>query len=181
MVTLEDAESRLPLLFHRLRLWTDSGGAGRLRGGLGYEAQVEWRGAPITATLRRERMRFVPQGLAGGGAAPPCRTSFAPRGEPPRDLPGKIDVAMRAGDVLHYWTTGGAGREDASTRDPQRVLDDVLDGRVSPERARDSYRVVVTDGRIDHDATRLLRASARPAQGPARTAPDGGADPRDDH
>jgi N-methylhydantoinase B/oxoprolinase/acetone carboxylase alpha subunit len=181
MVTLEDAESRLPLLFHRLQLWTDSGGAGRLRGGLGYEARVEWRGVPITATLRRERMRFVPQGLAGGGAAPPCRTSFAPRGEPPRDLPGKIDVAMSAGDVLHYWTTGGAGREDASTRDPQRVLDDVLDGRVSPERARDSYRVVVTEGRIDHDATRLLRAGAHPPQDPARAARESGTDRRDDH
>lgn len=162
MVTLEDAESRLPLLFHRLELWKDSGGAGRLRGGLGYEARVEWRGPPITATLRRERMRFPPAGLAGGEAAPLCRTRFEPLAGEACDLPGKIDIAMNAGDVLHYWTTGGAGREPASTRDPQRVLEDVVDERVSVAAARECYRVAVVGNRLDDAATKRLRAAPLP-------------------
>lgn len=159
MITVEDAESRLPLRFQRLELWADSGGAGRLRGGLGYEARVEWRGAPIVATLRRERMRFAPRGLEGGGAAPLCRTRFEPHRDAPRDLPGKIDVAMQAGDVLHYWTTGGAGREPAATREPQRVLEDLLDGRISLAAAHDTYKVAFDGRRLDLAATARLRAA----------------------
>lgn len=168
MITVEDAESRLPLRFDRLELWMDSGGAGRLRGGLGYEARVVWLGGPITATLRRERMRFAPQGLAGGDAAPLCRTRFEPRGAEARELPGKIDVTMHAGDVLHYWTTGGAGRDPAGSRDPQQVLEDVLDARVSVSCARDRYRVAIDGGRIHAAATARLRAATPAAGAPGR-------------
>jgi N-methylhydantoinase B len=168
MVTIEDAESRLPLRFRRLALWTDSAGPGMHRGGLGYEASVEWLGEPITATLRRERMRFAPTGLAGGGAAPTCRTLLERSGEPAVALPGKIDFAMRRSDVVHYWTTGGGGRGSALDRDPTRVAEDVLDGRVSVERARDDYGVVLIGGRLHADATRALRARMCSAAEPTR-------------
>lgn len=148
MVTIEDSESRMPLRFRKLELWTDSGGAGRLRGGLGYEAEVEWLGGEITATLRRERMKFAPRGLEGGGDAPCCRTELEAPPAAPRPLPGKIDFTMRAGDVVRYWTTGGAGRGAPRERERDLVVADVLDGRVSRTAARDIYGVDIdmTDG-----------------------------------
>ena len=158
MIAIEDAETRLPLRFRQLELWTDSGGAGQLRGGLGYRASIEWLGEPITATLRRERMRFTPQGLGAGGAAPPCRTALEPRGEPARALPGKVDFPMQRGDQVHYWTTGGGGRGPATGRAAARVLEDVLDGRVSADAARELYRVAIVDGAVDEHATARLRA-----------------------
>lgn len=148
MVTIEDSESRLPLRFRKLELWTDSGGAGRFRGGLGYEAEIEWLGGEITATLRRERMKFPPPGLDGGGDAPLCRTTLESPPAPARELPGKIDFPMRAGDIVRYWTTGGAGRGSPRERERARVVDDVLDGRVSPEAARTVYKIdMQEDGR----------------------------------
>lgn len=139
MVSIEDAESRMPLRFRKLELWTDSGGAGRFRGGLGYEAEVEWLGGEITATLRRERMRFAPRGLQGGHDAPLCRTLLKPLDGSPKELPGKIDFVMRSGDVVHYWTTGGAGRGLPRDRDQSKIVADVLDGRVSLDAARSVY------------------------------------------
>ena len=139
MVSIEDAESRMPLRFRKLELWTDSGGAGRFRGGLGYEAEVEWLGGEITATLRRERMKFAPRGLQGGHDAPLCRTLLKPRDGSPQELPGKIDFVMRSGDIVYYWTTGGAGRGLPRDRDQSKIVADVMDGRVSLDAARSVY------------------------------------------
>jgi N-methylhydantoinase B/oxoprolinase/acetone carboxylase alpha subunit len=139
MVSIEDSESRMPLRFRKLELWTDSGGAGCLRGGLGYEAEVEWLGGEITATLRRERIKFAPRGLQGGHDAPRCRTILKPLYGSPKELPGKIDFVMRSGDIVHYWTTGGAGRGSPRDRDQSKIIADVMDGRVSPEAARHVY------------------------------------------
>jgi aryl-alcohol dehydrogenase-like predicted oxidoreductase len=42
-------------------------------------------------------------------------------------------------------------------RDPVLVLEDVLEGYVSAEAARDIYRVVIADGRVDEKATAAAR------------------------
>jgi hypothetical protein len=43
-------------------------------------------------------------------------------------------------------------------REPQRVLDDVLDGLVSVGRARSIYGVEITDGSLDSEKTAELRS-----------------------
>ena len=44
-------------------------------------------------------------------------------------------------------------------RDPDRVREDVTSGRVSADRARDGYGVILTaDGDVDQEATRRRRA-----------------------
>jgi N-methylhydantoinase B len=55
---------------------------------------------------------------------------------------------MRAGDVVRYWTTGGAGRGLPHERDRDLVRADVLDERISREMARDIYGLNIdsTDG-----------------------------------
>lgn len=138
-IPLEVAESKLPLLFRRCLLWTDSGGAGRYRGGLGYESEVEWRGPPVHAQLRRERMRFKPWGVAGGGEAPFCRTEFLGANGSSEELPGKCRQLLNSGDRLRIFTTGSGGYGPPSERAPEAVLDDVLDGKVSLESARSLY------------------------------------------
>lgn len=139
MISIEDSESRMPLRFRKLELWTDSGGAGSLRGGLGFEAEIEWLGSDIIATLRRERMKFVPRGLQGGEDAPRCRTLLKPFDDSPKELPGKVDFVMRSGDIVHYWTTGGAGRGSPRERERSKVIADVMDGRVSHKAACSIY------------------------------------------
>ena len=154
---IEFSEAKLPVLFRRVELWTDSGGAGQWRGGQGYEAETEWRGGDATANIRRERHRFAPRGVAGGLSSPLCQTWIDEASGGRKMLPGVSRLPVRHGDVFVVRTTGGAGYGPPWQRDPERVLDDLRDGRISATAARDVYRVLVTDDGFDVAATRALR------------------------
>ena len=56
---------------------------------------------------------------------------------------------------------GGGGYGNPLDREPERVLDDLLDEKISPEAARDVYGVVVEDGVLDLAATEARRAELR--------------------
>ncbi len=158
---IEVGESELPVRINRVELWTDSGGAGKWRGGLGYFEEFEWLRGEGAATVRRDRHKFAPWGLAGGQGGPLCKTTIARAGQVPEPLPSKTALELRPGDRVQLWTTGSGGHGCPLDREPQRVLDDVLDGRVSAESATSDYGVIIHAGRIDQDATGRCRASKR--------------------
>ena len=81
-----------------------------------------------------------------------------PAGEA-RELPSKITLDLAPDDIVSYRTPGGGGYGDPSEREPQ----DVLDGKVSVERARNVYGVAVdtTSGTIDVKTTQNLRNTKR--------------------
>ena len=159
-VPVEMTENELPVRYRRLELWRDSGGAGTWRGGLGYRAELEWLAADGTVSLRRERHKFGPWGVAGGAGAPCCRTEILRADGCREGLPGKILASIGNGDVLCYWTTGGGGYGPPQQRDPERVLADVLDGRVSREVARNTYGVALMGDRVDWRETAAMRAAS---------------------
>ena len=161
-VPIEATEALLPLRFNRLSLWQDSGGAGTWRGGLGFDAEIEWLRGEGVITLRRDRHRFGPWGLDGGGEGPTSRTALQRPGGAIEPIPGKGLITVQPGDRLLLWTTGSGGHGPPTERDPQRVLDDVLDGRVSRSAAERLYGVVVTDDGVDDDATAQRRAKLAP-------------------
>ena len=155
---IEVSEAELPVRFHRVELWEDSGGAGKWRGGLGYVEEFEWLRGEGATTMRRDRHRFAPWGLEGGEAGPLCRTEIVRAGKAPQALQSKGVLQLDPGDRLRLWTTGSGGHGSPLEREPQRVLDDVLDGRVSAEAATAAYAVVIRDGKVDTQATEALRA-----------------------
>ena len=59
--------------------------------------------------------------------------------------------------MVSYRTCGGGGYGAPEERDPERVLRDVLEEKVSVERARDLYRVAVSGRELDVAATAGLR------------------------
>ena len=67
---------------------------------------------------------------------------------------------------MDLWTTGSGGHGPPTERDPQRVLDDVLDGRVSAEAAETGYGVVIQAGEVDVQATEELRVVRNEGQPP---------------
>src|SRR5262249_18722982 len=82
-------------------------------------------------------------------------------------------VHARKGAVIRFWEGGGGGWRDPATRPPEWVLEDVIDGFVSIEAARDVYRVavVVVDGagavyEVDEEETARLR-DGNSGSGPA--------------
>jgi N-methylhydantoinase B len=74
---------------------------------------------------------------------------------------------MAAGQRLNYDYGGGGGWGNPLDRDPQAVLDDVLDEYVSTEGAARDYGVVLEGSlddltlAVDTEATNALRASRR--------------------
>jgi N-methylhydantoinase B len=76
-------------------------------------------------------------------------------------------VPMEAGERIVYDYGGGGGWGDPLERDPQAVLDDVLDEYVSVDGARRDYGVVLSGSldeltlEIDRAATDELRTAMR--------------------
>ncbi|HEY1361214.1 MAG TPA: hydantoinase B/oxoprolinase family protein [Xanthobacteraceae bacterium] len=166
----EFTETRFPLLVEKLALRTDSGGAGRRRGGLGYDkhyrALVDCR-TIVTA----DRVRLGCYGVNGGRAGEPFCITVDVEGTP-RDLGGLVDgEPVLQGQVVRVRTTGGGGWGDPLDREAELVQRDVIEGKVSPAAARRDYGVVL-DGsedecRIDRPATTALRAQLRHARSAA--------------
>jgi N-methylhydantoinase B len=73
-------------------------------------------------------------------------------------------IPLRQGDVFQHISAGGGGFGPAFAREPELVLDDVCEGKVSRQAAEERYGVVIDASmRIDEAATRARRASMREA------------------
>jgi N-methylhydantoinase B len=164
----EATEMDVPIRILGYELWEESGGAGEFRGGLGYRKRFQIRQDGVTFTHRRDRHDFQPWGLAGGRAAPTCRTVVRRASGETESLPSQAVVSLDAGDVVDVFTTGGGGYGDPRRRDAERVAADVRGEIVSPERATSVYGAVLgADGSVDVTATREGRSTGeRAASGP---------------
>lgn len=156
-VPIEVTEREFPVRYRHLGLWTDSGGAGTWRGGLGFAAEVQWLAGEAVLSVRGERHRFHPWGVQGGKGSPVCRTEIVDADGNVETVPAKIVQPIEAGETLRYWSTGGGGYGSPLKRCPQSVLNDVLNERVSLESASADYGVVIREETVDVEATRELR------------------------
>jgi N-methylhydantoinase B len=75
-------------------------------------------------------------------------------------LGSKSTIDLVSGDVISVRSCGGGGYGAPSEREPARVLRDVLEGKVSVERARGEYGVAIEDRRVNEEATTELRRRA---------------------
>ena len=161
----EFTESRFPFLVERLGLAVDSGGAGRYRGGLGYEKHVRMlRDAHFMSIA--DRSILACWGVKGGRAGASFQVTVDPGGPRDREVDALADAeAVQAGEVIRIRTTGGGGWGDPLDRPVAEVVQDVEWGKVSVEGARRDYGVVLTfDGTlatVDPAATDELRAAVR--------------------
>ena len=179
-IPVESVEMSFPLRIGRARLWQDSGGAGRFRGGLGLEKVYEATATDVIVSHRGERFASSPWGLHGGM---PGRSggAFIVRKDGTREeLPSKQMIVLHPGDQLWEYIAGGAGYGDPLDRDPEQVLADVLDGKISSEAARDDYGVVLDrDGGVDEVSTKEKRAAVRRSRGDVSWTFDRGSDGRE--
>lgn len=89
-----------------------SAGAGGQRGGHGLRRRTQFL-APARVTIISERRIRAPWGLNGGADGAPGRNSLetaSPAGKRSRrNLPGKVQVDVQAGDIITLDTPGGGG------------------------------------------------------------------------
>jgi N-methylhydantoinase B len=164
-VPIEALELEYPLRVERYELLPDSGGAGRHRGGLGLRRDVRYLSGEGYFTNRSDAQKFPPLGVLGGAAGAPSRHRLVRADRTAVPLPSKAtNLAIAAGDLVSLETAGGGGWGPPAERDPEAVLRDVLDGKVSAAQAHATYRVVVdlARGAVDEHATAALRAADAP-------------------
>jgi N-methylhydantoinase B len=163
---IEMVENQAPIRVERYELVPDSGGPGEWRGGMSVMRQLRFLGERATLQLRSDRRHNRPYGLAGGGYGQASNNLLDDNGVW-RQLPTKFTRPLVKGQAVRHTTAGAGGYGDPLRRDPARVLDDVRNGKVTPEAALCDYGVVVATRpwRVDQAATlaeraRLARARA---------------------
>jgi len=163
---VEEIELSYPVLVERYELIPDTEGAGRFRGGLGMRRDYRFLG-PATFSVQSDRARFSPWGLFGGLDAAPSRYIVNPDAGEPLVLTSKSTVRVEAGDVVSVQTPGGGGYGSPLERDPEKVLRDVVDGKISMKRAELTYGMALgpSPREVDRGATERLRRRLKRAEG----------------
>ena len=152
---VEATENVAPIIIWRKELKSDSGGAGRTRGGAGQVIEFATKGdLEFSVNASFDRIANVPKGREGGmdGAAGRVAQKTG------KTLRTKGFQIIPDGDRLVLELPGGAGMGDPKSRHPGSVLNDVRDGLVSCNSAHQDYAVVLdVDGNLDPVATQSLR------------------------
>lgn len=164
--SVEIIEQKYPMIIKSIRLLPDSGGAGKHRGGPAGQVVFGPLSEPMTVAYFTEMHEEPPQGACGG--SPGMRSDVAKQRHDGRveALPPIGLVELQPGEFIRGNECGGGGYGNPRQRDPIRVLEDVREGWVSKEKAREEYAVVIVgngqaDGWvIDQDATSKLRSGA---------------------
>ena len=138
-IPVEVHETLNPIRVRRLEFITDSGGAGRHRGGCGLRKDIELLNGTATLSLLGDRHKFDPYGLFGGEAGARAETVLNP-GRNARSLPSKALLQIEKGDIVSFRLSGAGGYGPPAERDPKAIAEDLADGYVTPAHAAAKYR-----------------------------------------
>lgn len=164
-VPAEVLEREFPVVVDGFGYVADTEGAGKYRGSLGIYKQ--WRFLqPGKVMVRTNRLTRRSDGLAGGHPGELSANILTSAGSQ-HSLPRQshIHLEVNAGDRIYHRVSGSGGFGEPSRRDPQLVLMDVREGKVSIDQARSRYHVVINAERmtLDEAATARLRQGIEPA------------------
>jgi len=154
---IEETESNYPVHITRYELVPDSEGPGEFRGGLGLRRDYMFP-EEATFTILADRDKAGPRGLFGGERGSTSVYALI-KNNVEQHLSSKTTLQLDPGDMISYRTSGGGGYGPAFNRDPQAILDDVLQGKISINRARERYGVEInlSSQKVDMATTEDLR------------------------
>ena len=167
--SIELDELRQPLYVHQRRFLKDTEGAGTYVGASSLYAEFGPVGtAALNVAYGCDGVTNAAKGVRGG-------LSGARANQGVRAVDGKTDllpawgqVLLSAGERVFSSSCGGGGYGSPYLRDAQKVVCEVHEGWISPERAQSVYGVVLLhDGSLDAQQTSLLRSSADKSCKPA--------------
>lgn len=168
---VEGQERAIPVVTTEFEIQQDSPGPGKWRGGAGVRKTSVLLDCDKTVlSYVCDRERAIVWGIKGGLPSMPHGLHLVRHDSDREDWLGSIfsDVPITTGDVFSRPTAGGGGYGDPLERDPEAVLEDVIDEYVSVGRAAKDYGVVINpidpeicEYEIDHAATEEARAKIR--------------------
>ena len=106
--------------------------------------------------MRTDRVKFHPYGLAGGEPGGPSR-NYMVEGDVTKQLPAKITMRVGENVLIVHEQAGAGGFGNPLERDPDAVLEDYLDQKISKLYAKKHYKVIFSGGGVDLNATKRLR------------------------
>jgi N-methylhydantoinase B len=159
---VEALEREYPILIEKYALTKDSGGAGLYRGGLGIQRDYHILEDGISYTGLGDRHRFKPWGINGGKEGSSGKFIYYKLGKEKIQLSSKIsELQLNKDDLITVYTPGSGGYGIPFERSPELVLYDVIDQKVSIERALVDYgvKIVYKNGiySIDKEETERYR------------------------
>ncbi|MFF3607717.1 hydantoinase B/oxoprolinase family protein [Streptomyces sp. NPDC002463] len=137
---VEVLETLFPVRVTEYAIRTDSGGAGRTRGGNGVVRQYTFE-ADQNLSLWWERSVTPAWGVFGGGTGAAPRVVLNPGRDGERELLKVNALAVRQGDVLRCESGGGGGFGPVAERPAEAVREDLRQGLLSRGRAASAYGV----------------------------------------
>jgi len=152
---VEILEYQYPIIIHRYGLMTDSGGAGKLRGGSGTHWEVEPLHNPMTVVMFGEGRRYPAPGALSAQSTmiePKVgRALYSKHDGTVEEIKTNRIVTLAPGERFANQNPGGGGVGNPRERDVQKVLEDVKNGLVSIQSAWEEYGV-----RIDEEEPQKL-------------------------
>ena len=134
---LEVLETNTTMFFERCEVRRDSGGAGKFRGGLGLRRDIRFlTDGEFMTVMKKTKSR--PWALAGG-LEPEANTVIAFPGTEKELRMSTKRVPVNEGDRIILLTAGGGGYGPPLERDAELVKEDLADGFISAESAREVY------------------------------------------
>jgi N-methylhydantoinase B len=159
---VESMEMEYPLRVLQYKLVKDSGGAGTYRGGLSIRKDIQVL-APMLFSAHSDRHRLPPWGLAGGKSGGCGRFTLNPGTSGERMISSKISsLLIRKNEIISAQTAGGGGFGSPLERNPQLVVEDYLQGKISQMKASEDYGISLSpEGKVDWTTTKVLQENLR--------------------
>jgi N-methylhydantoinase B len=135
--SIEVFETAVPVLFWKKEMITDSGGAGKFRGGMGQQIILEVISKdPLRLSLLTDRQDHPPQGYEGGLPGSPARIVL----NDSQYIHPKSQTFLKPGDRLTLNYPGGGGFGSPPTRERTLVKEDLAEELISRDTAQNIYR-----------------------------------------
>ena len=141
---VEVLESQQPVLITKYAFVKNSGGPGKNRGGMALVRGYRLLEKEAELVMRSDRRSITPYGLKGGLPGTPS-WNIIRSGKNQTLLPvcPMSSIKMVENDEFIHIQAGGGGFGDPLQRDPNKVLNDFLNGLIDKDYAEQVYGVVI--------------------------------------
>jgi len=156
---VEELETGYPAIILSYELLADSEGAGKFRGGLGLRRSYRFIDHEPVVTILADTAKFTPRGMAGGLEGRGSHFTYDPDGSHATPITSKNTFTSKPDGIFIVETPGGGGYGNALDREPESVLRDARNGKISLARAESVYGVIIDPiiWAVNVERTRALR------------------------
>ena len=137
----EISEARNGLFVDRMELNTEPGGEGQWVGGHGIVMDYRVRADGSFLTAGYTRSRILPWALDGGNEGSPNYVRVFRKDGSSERYAFVSNLTVNKDDVIRIVTGTGGGLGDPRLRDKSAVAEDLKNGFITPERAREVYGI----------------------------------------